>query len=263
MYFYWLLKSELLRRASEAAARYAKGVIGFGLDTLRPASDDRTNDEIVQKVIEVVDAMLTRGVIVHGKEDEVSFHEPAAQGAQFILTMIEYIDQTLTRLAFGSVLPAGISEGTGSLARAEVEFDVSESVIQYDRDILDETITRDLIGLFWRLNRANFVALGLGEAQPPRFRSHRRKSHDPKEMISVIQAALASGIPLRKDEVYRVLGFTPPKPDEDVIVGGIRGPAEGAFASFPAIGFVAPISTPANPAGPRLHSSPDGNGAGT
>ena len=42
---------------------------------------------------------------------------------------------------------------------AEVEDDASEALIQFDRNLLDDTLTRDLVQLVWDMNRDNFAQL--------------------------------------------------------------------------------------------------------
>ena len=132
---------------------------------------------------------------------------------------LNYLDGAIMSTALGATLPFGVGEGVGSLARAEVEREVSEGFLQYDRELLDEHLTRKLVKLFVDLNWSNLVELGLENARLPKFVTTQQPREDPNAKIGVISQALTAGISLRKDEVYDALGFTPPADDEDVFEG--------------------------------------------
>ena len=77
-------------------------------------------------------------------------------------------------------------------------------------------MTHDLIGQVWRMNRSNFAALGLADANMPKFSSIQEKRQDPTVVAGIITQMGQVGLPLRKDEVYDRIGFTMPKEDDEI-----------------------------------------------
>ena len=155
--------------------------------------------------------------------------------------MLRYFDEAMCKVILGSIRPTGGGIG-GSLARTEEESETTESLIQYDRMQLDDVLSRDLIGLFMLRNKIQLASLGLQNARPPLFRTGFEKRKNAKEAIEVITAAIAAGIPLKREEVYQRIDMTMPSSTDDVISGG----------QFAAPGQVEektpPVETPAFPA---------------
>ena len=155
--------------------------------------------------------------LVVPKGDEVSVVTGGAEGSRMVQEMLSYIDAAIISTTLGATLPFGVGMDTGSLARAEVEREVSEGFLQADREILDEALTRKLVGQFIELNQPLLSELGLESAKAPKFVTVQQPREDPGANSAVIASALQSGIPLRRDEVYSKLGFTMPTSDEEVI----------------------------------------------
>lgn len=219
IYFYYWMKNLVLREGVEGVERWAQGTTIAKIDGLRAGSTDRTNDKVKDATIEVLKAMRARSVQVFDKTDDVQVIERTGTGHTMVMEFLRYFDEAMRALILGSTLPFGGGGREGSMARSQIESDVHEGLIQFDRDKLDDDLTRGLVKLFWSVNRTNFAKAGLADARMPSFETVQERREDPAMNAGVISTSLAAGIKLRADEVYRKLGFTPPQDDDEVIEG--------------------------------------------
>ena len=130
--------------------------------------------------------------------------------------MLDYLDNAILSTSMGAVLPFGGGLDKGSMARAEVEEDVSDELLEFDRWIVDDTLTNDLIPVILENNRQICAKLGLLDVRPPQFRTSNEKRKDPEKAARVVDLALKAGIPLKKEEVYKRLDFSQPGEGDDV-----------------------------------------------
>lgn len=216
IYFYHFAKTTILREALQGIQRWAQGTLVAKIDGLREASEAKTNENLVSQWIDALTDMKARHHLIHDAVDEVTLLTGGMEGYQMVRDMLDYLDSGVTRYILGSLLPTGGGADKGSLARAYVEESSRELLIRHDQMLEDEIITRDVIGLFLRLNRRIIRGLGLGDAAAPRFETVVRRDEDPKDTVQIIGTALTSGVPLRKDEVYRKLRFSVPGPDDEI-----------------------------------------------
>lgn len=242
LYYYLYAKTQALKDGLQGLARWAQGVVTAKVENLRDGSTGKTNQAVVDKWLDELEKMRSRHVMAYDKADEIEVLNGPGQGHQIVVNFITYLDNSMARLILGSVMPSGGDAGQGSFARAQIEENTTEALIQFDREILSETITRDLISLIWNLNRPALESLGLLTARLPRFKIIQEKRDDPEKAVKVIGEALRSGIKLREDEVYEKIGFTPVSDDDKFIdpaeaqpkpAGGLPGLDSLPFAQLP------------------------------
>ncbi len=234
IYFYHYVKGVVMREGLQGLERWAQGMVVVKIDGLRAASDGKPNATVQTAWIKALKKMRARHALTMSKDDEVDLLNGPGQGHQLVETWLRYVDNAMTRLILGSVRPTGGDMDSGARAAAETESDTTEQLIQFDRLLLDETITRDIIGEIWRHNRAAFSECGLGSAKKPKFSSVQEKRSDPVEASQVIATLLGAGVTLRAEEVYERTGMTPPGPDDDVIEG--QAALANPFAGIPGMG---------------------------
>jgi phage gp29-like protein len=93
----------------------------------------------------------------------------------------------------------------------------SEDLLDGDRELIDEQISRSVIQLFMDLNASPMAAMGLGAAQCPRFRSRGVTSEDPEKIGRVLEAAQRLGVKIGAAEAHRRLGIKRPAKGEDIL----------------------------------------------
>lgn len=230
IYFYLYFKQGTFKKIAEAVDRYANGVLIGRLDSLRNASSDKTNADMVTSMKTLLQNFRSEHVVVLGDGDEIEIKEPTGTGVNIAMDFLHYLDESVERLCNGSVRPSGHSMGgTGARAQAETESDTSEGFYQDDREDLDCVIDRDLLGAFLYHNQDNISQLGLDIAKRPRFTSEQIKRKDPSEAVEIMNKALSVGVPLLRSEYYDRIEMTPPAPDDDTVEQQMMDPMGGGF----------------------------------
>ena len=105
----------------------------------------------------------------------------------------------------------------GSFARSETETETSERLMQFDRNMLDETLSETLLRLFLTQNKGNLKKLGLDEVDMPHFKTTQQERENAQIAATIISTCLTAGIKLKADEVYQKLGFTKPGEEDEII----------------------------------------------
>lgn len=216
MYFYWRAKEILLKSGLQGAERWALGFMVASVDNARSASSGKTNQAIVNSFITELNKQRSQHFFVKDKLDELEVLPGPGQGWEIVKFMLEYCDQKLRQLCLGSNLPTAATKG-GSYAMAEVQQNTTDVLVKYDRRLLAETLTRDLLGLTWNLNRGVLIDMGLGSAEMPHIVILDEKINDPKLQAEITEILLRSGLRLKADETYELSERTMPS-DHDVII---------------------------------------------
>ena len=233
LYYFQASKARALQDAMRASERFGQGLIKVAIDNLRGADGNpvggsgRGGDDIASQWQTTMAKHHARGVLVHDARDEVSILSGIGEGRELLEWVLSYLDNAQVTTVLGATLPTIEGDG-GSRAMALVQENSTEALIQADRARLADDLTRDLVGLIWRLNRAAIKAQ-VGDAVMPRLRIDQRKHEDPLEAAQVIASLLASGVELKREEVYEKTNFTAPLPGDDTI-GGLSQPADATIA---------------------------------
>jgi hypothetical protein len=228
-YIYAYYKAIFLEKLSQGVDRWANGMLVGKIDSSRLASLAKTSAAVQTAMETVLKTARSEHVIVLDKADEIEVINGGMEGHQMCMDGIKYVDEAVERLLNGSIRGSGHGQQNGARAAAETESDSSEAFYQAYRQHQDEIITRDVIGYFWNhpTNRMNFLKLGLGIAEQPRFSSEQIKKQSVLESIQIVTAARQAGIPLLKSEVYEKLEFTQPEPMDDTFDGAMAMPDGG------------------------------------
>lgn len=227
IYFYHYAKTVVLREGLSALEKFARGILVGKIAGMRSGSKDKSNAAMQAAFQSTLQDMMARHVVTMDKNDDITVLEGSATGNAMIVEFLNYLDQAIIRLVTGSLLPMGMASDVGSAARSGTEADTREALYQYDRQLLDNTITKYLGGKIWQYNRAQFAAVGLGGARKPKFRTVQEPKEDHKANAEVATILLNSGVPLPKDEVYKRTGWTRPGPDDEVFEKAAPDPSFG------------------------------------
>lgn len=226
IHYYQSAKTRVLQEGVMACERFGQGFLSLGVDRSGPGGAGKTTADLQNEWLDVLEKHRARHILVHGVEDKLQFHNGFGEGWQLIERLLSYFDNAIRVLILGSNLPTSATSG-GSFALAQVQENSTEALIQFDRMLLGEVLTRDLVGLIWSCNTAILKDLGLARGRKPRIRIQQEKRDDPLVAASTITQALQAGIPLKREEVYRKLGFTAPNPDDDVVVSPMQAGGGG------------------------------------
>ena len=114
------------------------------------------------------------------------------------------LGQTLTTEAAGTGLGSNL---------ADVHLATFLSIVKYDATLLEETITNDILDPWFR---ANFPL----EKFRLRFRIDT-ESEDAQQKLNAAQSAYQMGLALREQDIYDLLGFAKPDP-QDAVLSQVR-----------------------------------------
>jgi hypothetical protein len=226
--WWWYAKEHVFQESLAAVEKFAQGVLSAKINGARDAATGLPNDELIAEWVAVLEDLRARHVLVYDKEDEIQIMPGGGEGWQMMQDMRAELKNTIYTLVMGANLTTGASEG-GSYALAEVQENSTEALIQYDRETLQETLSKSLLGCVWFRNHANLVELGIEDEQPF-FSVAQEKRQDPVERAEVAAQLSAMGVDLSLNEVLEQTGFSVPESGEPIIPGGS---AVGSFGSGP------------------------------
>lgn len=229
--WWWYAKTHVFQESLAAVEKFAQGVLVAKVDGARDAETGLPNAQVIADWVAVLEDLRARHVLVFDKSDDVEILPGGGEGWQLLEQIRGELKTTIFTLIIGANLTTASSEG-GSYALAEVQENSTEALIQFDRETLQETLTKSLIGCLWFRNHANLVELGIAD-EAPLFNITQEKRQDPKERAEVASILSAMGVDLSLTEVMEQTGFTAPEPGEPIIEGGAAVPAGDAGGGFP------------------------------
>ena len=216
LYFLTWVKGIVLREGLQGVERWAQGIVKQKFDPDR--SSDKSNEQRRDDMLDELKRMKSRGVYVYQDGEEIDSLTGGAEGNAIVMDFVRYIDDLIIALSTGAVLASSSGQLVGSFARDKQGAEIQETVVQFDREKMDENISDDLIGLWLRMNRSNLTMLKLINAAHPEFHTASDAVIDPEVRMRIIQGALDEGIPLKKSEVYDGIQFTPPADEDEIFV---------------------------------------------
>lgn len=219
----WYAKEHVFAESIQTVERFAQGILRAKVDGARDAETGLPNEALIAAWQEVLENLRSRHVLVHDAADEIDTVQMDSSGWELLKTMRDELRQMIFTLVLGANLTTAANSG-GSYALGEIQENSTESLVQFDRETLEETLTKDLLGCVWRNNYPNLVELGIAE-EKPRFSINQEKRQDPLQRAQVAQALHAMGIDLSMDDVYEQTGFRTPKQGEALLVGQSAAPA--------------------------------------
>ena len=197
---------------------------------MRDAATGLPNSELINEWTSVLEDLRSRHVLVFDAADQVEMVKMDGQGWQMLSDIRGELKNTIFTLVLGANLTTAADSG-GSFALAEIQENSTESLVQYDRETLEDTLTDDLLGCVWFKNHANLVELGVAE-EKPRFAITQEKRQDPQQRATVASTLNSMGVDLALDDLLEQTGFRKPEDGEDVVEGGSNQPY-----ALPGFGF--------------------------
>jgi len=225
--WWWYAKEHVFQESLQAVERFAQGIMTAKVDGARDAETGLPNTELINAWSDVLESLRARHVLVYDSSDQVESVQVGGEGWQLMESIRAELRSSIHTLILGANLTTAASEG-GSYALAEIQENSTEALIQYDRETLEETLTKSLVGCLWWKNHANLAELGIDQ-EKPRFAITQEKRQDPQMRATVAQTLSAMGVELSLQDVLEQTGFKKPEPGEPIIAG------RAAPAAMPAI----------------------------
>lgn len=215
--------------------KWSQGITDIGIDPTTKGSTTQTNEDIAAAHYAQASKMRDNGLYIHDVNDKVTVLQPGSAGQDAYGARIAEINQNITRLILGSVLPTGHAESVGSAARAGEEGETTDDLLDRDRMRLDNILTRRLVRMIDQQNEPAWAELGLLGVPPGTFNSSGDENEDPEKFGRVVESAQKAGLEIAEEEAYRRFGLRKPSDTEAKIkapaptmVGGFGGDPFGA-----------------------------------
>jgi hypothetical protein len=235
--WWWYAKTQVFQESLQAVERFAQGIMTAKIDGARDAETGLPNAELIREWQDVLEDLRSRNVLVHDKADSIEVITAGGEGWQLLAGIRDELRSTIYTLIMGANLTTSANKG-GSYALAEVQENSTEALIQYDREVLEETLTDDLLGCIWYMNHPNLVELGI-DNEKPRFNVTNEKREDPKMRADVAAVLNSMGVELSLEDVLEQTGFRKPEPGEQIIEKAAP-PASPFGAGIPGFGEALP-----------------------
>lgn len=231
------------REGLQGLTRWAQGVLDVGIDGSKDAKTNAPNTTLATEWLAVLRKLMAKGGVVHDAGDVVKLLEGPGVGYQMVGEWLDRCERRIRRRVLGADLQSGsegggLNKGMGDLA------DARQMIIEGDQELLDDSLTVDLLGLLWKINKPTLNAAGLGEARMGRFITTKQPVADPKMEADIANVLLTAGVPLKKSEVYAKCGYTMPGPGDEVIEGKAAPSPFGGDPSNPFASAGAPPNDP-------------------
>lgn len=140
-----------------ASINAAKAAYNMATNAGTGAQDAQT---IIDNWLDILENMRSRHVAVKPEHDSIDIHEAGSVGQNILKELIEYVDQKIELLLLGSELVTQ-APSVGSYALGQIHEGATASIVLYNRQNIEEILSRDLIRDFYLKNRMNFYSLGI------------------------------------------------------------------------------------------------------
>ncbi len=195
-----IMRDDILREWANYN-RKLKGLI-HGIDRGASEQERMAAEQALQQAI-LHNYMITSDLI-DIKLDQLA----SSQGAQSFSGFLDYVNRMISIAICGQANVSDLPQRSGSRAALVVQRSITRDII-----MTDSVYAADMIGQLI----AHYSRLNFGGDRGLTFAFDYSFDDDDETASVVIRNALQSGIPLRRDEVYRRLGYTQPQEGDDVI----------------------------------------------
>lgn len=210
--WWWYAKTEIFGETLAAIERFAQGVVTAKVSGVRDAETGLPNTELIRQWRDILEDLRARHVLVYDANDTVEVMSPSSEGWQLMADVRKELRTTIYTLVLGANLTTAADSG-GSYALAEIQENSTAALVEYDRSALEETLTDDLLGCVWAMNRRNLAELRIAN-QRPVFNIAQEKMQNPTERIAVAEGLSRIGVELALEDVLDQTGFRVPEGDE-------------------------------------------------
>jgi hypothetical protein len=210
----WVRKQQLLQLADSYAERLSRGTVAVAHDGSQQgeAAAQSVVDSLGQSTAVLVPNTLAEAA--GGLDKVLQVFEASGTGNQILRDMANDAAEALKLCILGQTLTTETAAtGLGS-GVADAHENTFAELIRFDTEVMDEALTRDLVGPMWR---ANFP----DDPRVPEFISQNRETDDdPTDFIEMAERVVAMGVPVPHRDIRAKAGIREPNGDEPVTGSG-------------------------------------------
>lgn len=187
---------------------------------------------IVDRALSVAEQLRRNSVLIKSEMISVKLVEANLQGANLVNSAIDDMGNQARILILGSNLPTSATEG-GSYSLADIQDESTRRLISASRDVLDDTLTDQLVARWVRWNAPTLRQIPhptgrgtLADCAAPWLSVRDEEVTKPDEEERRFGIAERAGLEVREEDVRSLSGFPAPADKEaSVKLGGGGQPA--------------------------------------
>jgi hypothetical protein len=216
LYFGIYAKGAVVKNLLQAIDRFGQGFLIQKVPGLRMGGPGgMTPEQKIQAVVGTLRKYRSQNVYACDADDEIQVEGVPGESIDACMRVISYFDDMHTMRILASTRSMGGKEG-GAFAQAKVEEGSSDANVAFLRSPLEERWTNTGTRLLVKKNAGNLAELGIPTfLSTPRLRLRGRKMLDPEKAAVALDMAIKLRLPLVKREVYDLLEFSQPNPEDD------------------------------------------------
>lgn len=160
------IKAKAMQYWGDLAESWSKPFLAVTIDTMKAAisanlgSGFPTAAERIENILSTFEKTRARHMAVLDSADKLDFHEHGSSGSNIIGDLVAYCDRKIQLMVLGAELTT-TTAGVGSYALGAVHKVQTDTVVQYSRLRLAETIREDLLLDFFYRNFRGLKRLGI------------------------------------------------------------------------------------------------------
>lgn len=171
LYALAFIKSKVLQYWADLCECWAKPMAVAYMDSMKGAVDAALGAGLseeakrVQATLDAIEGARARHALVFDASSKIDFHEAGSTGSNIINELLNYCDQRIQLMILGAELTT-MAPSVGSYALGQIHRGATQTVLQYNRQRLEEVILRDIVYDFLTRNRANLYKNGIPYPKP-------------------------------------------------------------------------------------------------
>jgi len=218
VYYGLYIRTTALKYGLQGLQRWAQGLLLGKIDLKAAGGTEATTEQVRDKMLADLRAMLGDNVLVVSKDDEVEVVTGGMEGHQIVDSILNRVERELVTRIEGTPLSVMSGESGGAYALGKEHGTEQHTQRRFDREMLAGGLGQ-LIEFTVEMNKATLVEVNplLLEANLPKFDIQDQRVEDPKRDAEVAEIALRSGARISRREYHDRIGWGMPADDEEVL----------------------------------------------
>jgi hypothetical protein len=208
LYVCYVFKKKAEGELINLLERFGQGIPVLGIDENAEGGDTRSLATLNAEYQVLLAEFKARHSFVKRSKDSFEVLDPSATGYQIIQHSIDMYNTQALMLLLGSTLSV-TQASHGNYAQSFTHAESANNHLRPTRVGIEELFTFQIFrNQIQYYNRAQFAAIGLGSARPPRLEIPEDRRDDFEKNAKILQAVQGMGGAIKEDEFYELLGVT-------------------------------------------------------
>jgi phage gp29-like protein len=174
------------------------------------AVEKGVSDEELSQLEKSMQELVKNNFVITSENVDYSYHSIVGASSTSFKELNDELKTSMAIAILGQANTSEINQNVGSRAALQVQALISADLMYSDIQIVEQYVNNQLLTADYKIN------YGAGVCDY-KFVIDTNEVEDTEKNIFVIREAIASGIQLVEDEVYKKIGFTKPETTDKII----------------------------------------------